>query len=280
MRLLEEDEFKIFQKAALCRAFEEEVFNQVSKKNIKIPVYLSAGQEYIPSTFATYFEKYPPTERHQIFIQHRGHATYIAFGGNLDQLALELLGHSDGCANGMGGSASIQSKENLIYGHDGLMGSHGPIAVGACFGNNRPTLCFIGDAAAEEDYFLASLGWASTKNIPIWFIVEDNNLSILTEKKVRRNWDIHNVAKSFGMESYNIEDNPEEIWENFESNLVYKPCLFNVNTNRIFWHSGAGIDDPNIKDRQKEFIKKFGNKTIEDAKSQVKDVWDRCLKKI
>ena len=42
---------------------------------------------------------------------------------------------------------------------------------------------FLGDASAEEDYVLTSLGWASTKKLPILFIVEDNNLSILTEKK-------------------------------------------------------------------------------------------------
>ena len=41
----------------------------------------------------------------------------------------------------------------------------------------------MGDASAEEDYALGALGWASTKELPILFIVEDNNLSILTEKK-------------------------------------------------------------------------------------------------
>ena len=63
----------------------------------------------------------------------------------------------------MGGSASIQSKQKQIYGHDGLMGSHGPIATGACYGNKKFTMCFTGDAAAEEDYFVAAIGWASTK---------------------------------------------------------------------------------------------------------------------
>ena len=33
----------------------------------------------------------------------------------------------------MGGSASIASKEINMFGHDGLMGSNGPIGVGACF---------------------------------------------------------------------------------------------------------------------------------------------------
>ena len=106
----------------------------------------------------------------------------------------------------MGGSASIASKEINMFGHDGLMGSNGPIGVGACFATNHPTIVFLGDAAAEEDYVLGGLGWASTKNIPLITVVEDNNLSILTEKKVRRNWEMSDVAKSFKMEGFNLND--------------------------------------------------------------------------
>ena len=108
----------------------------------------------------------------------------------------------------MGGSASIHSKEINMFGHDGLMGSNGPIGVGACFASNKPTIVFLGDAVAEEDYVLGGLGYASTKNIPLLTVVEDNNFSILTEKKVRRNWEISDVAKSFKMESYNLNDDP------------------------------------------------------------------------
>ena len=50
----------------------------------------------------------------------------------------------------MGGSASIGSKEINMFGHDGLMGSNGPIGVGACFATNKPTIVFLGDAAAER----------------------------------------------------------------------------------------------------------------------------------
>ena len=31
----------------------------------------------------------------------------------------------------------------------------------------KSLLCFAGDAAAEEDYFLAAIAWASTKKLPI-----------------------------------------------------------------------------------------------------------------
>ena len=56
MALTLENKFKIFQKASLSRAFEEEVFRRVSNKDIQIPVYLSAGQEFISATLAVFFE--------------------------------------------------------------------------------------------------------------------------------------------------------------------------------------------------------------------------------
>ena len=66
----------------------------------------------------------------------------------------------------MGGSASIQSKQHNIFGHDGMMEFSWPNSTVGAYGNKKFTLCFAGDAAAEEDYFLASIGWASTKKLP------------------------------------------------------------------------------------------------------------------
>ena len=37
-------------------------------------------------------------------------------------------------------------------------------------------------------------GWAATKNLTILFVIEDNNLSILTEKKVRRKAKLYVVS--------------------------------------------------------------------------------------
>ena len=264
----------IHKKASICRAFEEEVYRQVELKNIKIPVYLSAGQEYISATLATYLTDVDK----QIFIQHRGHSIYLNFGGDMEKLVLELLGDKRGCANGMGGSASIQSRENQIYGHDGLMGSQGPIATGACYANKKFTLCFTGDAAAEEDYFASAMGWASTKNLPIWYIVEDNNLSILTEKKVRRNWEMDDVAKAYKMCGFDLSDDPKNIWNHLLKANIVEPTLFNIRTNRIFRHAGAGIDNPNIPDVHKKYLSMFGEKYYQDAKELVKEVWSKCLR--
>lgn len=268
----------VFRKAALCRHFENETYKKIEKKIIKFPVYLSAGQESIAASLSCVIENLGISP--DIFVQHRCHSTYLSFGGDIKQLVDELLGRKSGCANGMGGSASIQSIEKKIYGHDGLMGSQVPIGVGSCFASMKPTIIFVGDSAVEEDYVLSSLGWAVTKKLPVLFIVEDNNLSILTEKKVRRTWDIHDVARGFNLNAFNITDDPLEIKKSLKG--VFKsPLLLNINTCRKFWHAGAGTDGE-VFDRYEIEKEKIGKKAIEidkKYKKRIQRIWKEQLEK-
>ncbi len=242
MSLLE----RIYEKAALCRAFEAECEQRIKSGDIRCPVYLSTGQEYVPATVAAWCEDHGVQP--QIFVQHRAHSIYLAFGGEPRDLVRQIT-------LGMEGSNCIQSVNPLIYGHDALLGSQVPIAVGACYGNRRPTICFLGDAAAEEDYVLAAFGWAATHKLPILFVVEDNGLSILTETRVRRSWRIVDVAKGFGLTALDCEDDPQYLCDIIPS-LRYWPSLLNVNTTRLRWHSGAGNDGPAF-DRHAEVSKQF-----------------------
>ena len=181
----------------------------------------------------------------------------------------------------MGGSASIHSTKINMYGHDGLMGSNGPIGVGACYATKKPTIIFLGDAAAEEDYVLGALGWASTKNLPLLVVVEDNNYSILTEKKVRRNWEMSDVAKAFKMKGFNCDDNPMNIYK-YSKFFFKQPCLLNINTNRIYWHAGAGRDSEKTFDRYQSEKKILGTRAdLIDYKTKklIKNLWKKHLEK-
>ena len=268
------DRIDIFKKASLSRNFEEKVFELIKLNVFKIPIYLSAGQEFISATLAHYFQNNSP----YLFAQHRAHSTYLSFGGDPKKLISELLGKKEGCSNGMGGSASIQSKEIKMFGHDGLMGTQVPIAVGAAFTSKKFTITFAGDAAAEEDYVMSSIAWAGTKKIPILFIIEDNNLSILTEKKIRRSWEMHDFAKSVNVEAFDIEDDPQLILNSLEKFSF--PSLLNIRTTRLFWHAGAGIDNPNQKDQYKIQMSIIGDEAVEiDAKMKqcVNNMWKEFL---
>ena len=274
--MIQKDLINIFKKASLCRNFEEEVYDLIKLKKFKIPIYLSAGQELISATIAHMLQNVKPL----LFAQHRAHSTYLSFNGNIGKLIDELLGRQTGCSYGMGGSASIQEQDINMFGHDGLMGSQVPIAVGACLSTGRDTISFMGDASAEEDYVMSSIAWAGFKKLPITFIVEDNNLSILTQKKVRRNWEMDKFAKSVNLDAVNIQDDPKEIYEAL--NKTKTPRLLNVNTDRLFWHAGAGQDDYEKIDRYsiiKNQLGVEGEQIDFETKKYVKKTWESHLEK-
>ena len=140
---------------------------------------------------------------------------------------------------------------------------------------------FFGDAAVEEDYVLGAMGWAAKKNLPIIFVVEDNNFSILTEKSVRRDWKIKDVAKSFKFNAFDIKDDPKEILK--KSKLFFKkPLLLNISTNRIYDHRGGDKKDKKELDRYIIEMKKIGHKAKnldKKCKNYLEKKWHRRLEK-
>ena len=98
----------------------------------------------------------------------------------------------------------------------------------------------------------------SKKNIPILIVVEDNNFAITTPKDERRDWSVKSIAKAFNIESYDTKDDPKNIFKILNKYEFKKPLIINIHTNRLYWHSGAGIDNQNIFDRLKHEVKKMG----------------------
>lgn len=231
-----DDILSVFNKASLIQEFELYLQSYMKEHNLGIPIYLSLGQEFVPASVSTVFRDC------SIFAQHRCHGWYIAYGGNIQNLIDELLGRESGCCRGMSGSASISDSSIKMFGHSGLLGDQVPIAVGAAIGGIGRVLSVSGDAAVEEDYVLASLGFAASRSAPILFICEDNDLSILTRTTVRRKWNICDVAKSFGIESVDIADDPWTIMYHIKHALEHLPFFINVRVCRKLWHAGAGCD--------------------------------------
>jgi hypothetical protein len=81
------------------------------------------------------------------------------------------------------------------------------------------------------------------------------------------------------MDGFNVEDDPESMWNVIQQCSTEKPLLLNVNTIRLFWHAGAGIDDPNVFDRHKVFTEMFGNDINLEAQEYVKEIWSKCLQR-
>lgn len=226
----------MFRRVYLCRAFELNAQMIYGTGIIKMPIYLSLGQESIAAALSVSFP------HASIFAQHRCHDTYLAFGGDISALIDELLHRPTGCAGGMGGSASIHSPAIKMFGHDGHIGTQVPISVGYALATSEKTLTVFGDAAAEEDYVLGALGYAAHKKLPILFVCVDNGLSILTKVSVRRNWTMVDVARAFGLAAEEITDDPWLIMYHVLRALDHLPAFLNIHTVRHLWHAGSGKD--------------------------------------
>lgn len=272
---------KLFAQICFNRYFEFEVKKAYDRGLMKLPIYLSVGQEHIPAAIASVFSDC------LIFAQHRAHSVYLSFGGDPRQLIDELLQRPTGCARGMGGSASIHSPKIGMFGHSGLMGDQVPIAVGAALGAGKPVLTVMGDASAEEDYIYGALGFAVTKKLPVLFICEDNDLSILTRTPVRRSWTLCGLARGLRLPAVDVTDDPWLIAHHVKELSQQLPAVLNIRTCRGLWHAGSGCDGPPEWNRFaliKETMKSLGLEkdlvAIEsDTERTVQDLWAGQLQK-
>jgi pyruvate dehydrogenase E1 component alpha subunit len=214
---------------------------------------------------------------------------YLSFGGDPEPLRDELLGLKSGCSQGVGGSCCIQCKEINMFGHSGLLGEQVPLAVGACFAKKQLTLAVFGDAAIEEDYIAPALGWAVTNDLPIVFICEDNDLSVLTKTEDRRSWKATDLAKSLDMYAVDITDDPWLIAYHVKKiSESGKPGFINIRTVRGIWHAGTGVDNDLEWNRyelvEKELsimgLSKEMNEININNRERVKLLWQKLQQKL
>lgn len=227
---------EMFRRGNFCHHFEHAVKDAYDQKRFAIPIYLSVGSEFNAAALSLTVPTF------KIFAQHRCHSLYLCFGGEPEALRDELLGLPTGCSGGMSGSNAIQGSAIEMYGHSGLMGEQVPIAVGAALASNEPCLTVCGDASVEEDYIYPSLGFAATRKLPVLFVCEDNDLSILTHVETRRSWSPLDVARSMGIPGVDIADDPWLIAYHVRDLSQKLPAFINIRTVRVLWHAGTGTD--------------------------------------
>ncbi len=272
---------ELFRRGCFIRHFEQKVKEAFDSKLFQIPIYLSVGQEFNSAALSMVAKGF------NLFTQHRCHGYYLAFGGPPEKLRDELLGLPTGACGGMAGSNAVDCPEINMYGHSGLMGEQIPIAVGAALASRKRTLAVCGDASVEEDYVYPSLGYAVKEKLPILFICEDNGLSILTPVEVRRNWSAAAVARSMGMPSIEITDDPWLVAHHAQELIKDLPAFINIHTVRNLWHAGTGCDGAPEWDRYqriKDEMTHLGLTTEivrieEESKSRAAKLWEKQLRK-
>lgn len=186
------------------RMIEEKIIELYPKDLIQSPVHLSIGQEAVAVGVCTALG-----EKDLIFINYRGHAYYLARGGDLRKFFAELFGKITGISKGKAGSMHLAYPLNGVMGASAVVASSISNAVGAAFASkilkkNQVIATIFGDGATEQGSFHESLNFASLKKLPILFICEDNGYAVHTSLKSRQAYSLSSIADAYGINSYSL----------------------------------------------------------------------------
>jgi pyruvate dehydrogenase E1 component alpha subunit len=204
----EDDEVtRLYRSIKRIRRVEERIEEIYRTDKIKSPVHFSIGQEAVSVGVCDILKV-------DDFVvgTYRGHALYLAKGGNLKAFMAELFGKVDGCALGKGGSMHMIDESANVLGCSAVVATNIPIAMGYAWklkqqGKSGVIACFFGDGATEEGVFYESLNFAALHKLPMIFICENNGLAIHAPLKKRwANFDICGRVSGFGIPVHGLKE--------------------------------------------------------------------------
>jgi len=198
---------KAYSILRLIRRAEEKIAEIYPSDKIKSPVHLSIGQESVAVGICQALRADDAASG-----TYRGHATYLAKGGNLNRMIAELYGKSGGITGGKGGSMHLIDMEHMVLGTSAVVGTTVPIALGYALafqkeGKGRVVAAFFGDGATEEGVFSESLNFAALHKLPVLFVCENNGYAIHTPSTRRWAQDkLSERVETYGIPTTIIED--------------------------------------------------------------------------
>jgi pyruvate dehydrogenase E1 component alpha subunit len=195
-----------YRSMRVIRRVEEEIVRIYPGDEIKSPVHLSIGQEAVAVALCQQLAR-----DDVVFATYRGHAAYLAKGGDLRAMWAELYGRAGGCARGKAGSMHLVDTSVHMMGTSAIVASGIPNAVGYALGvqmqgGPQVVVCFFGEGATDEGVFHESVNFAALRRLPILFVCENNGYAIYSPVADRMAGDLLRRVESYGIPAAAVDD--------------------------------------------------------------------------
>lgn len=262
-----------YEQMYLMRRFEERAGQLYGMQKIKGFCHLYIGQEALMAGAMTALRK-----KDAMITAYRDHAHALAKGIPAREVMAELYGKITGCSKGKGGSMHMFSKPLRFFGGHGIVGGQIPLGAGIAFaekylGTDNVCVCYMGDGAVRQGSFHETLNMAMTWQLPVIFIIENNNYAMGTS--VERTSNVHDLYK-LGL-AYDIPSEPVDGMDPVAVHLAMEkavdrarngegPSLLEMETYRYKGHS---MSDP-AKYRSKEEVDVYKSKDpVENSREKL-----------
>ena len=187
--------------------FEKKVADTFNQGKIKAPVHLYSGNE---KNMLKIFKDINQDD--WVFCSWRSHYQCLLKGVPENELFEKIC---------KGLSISLCFPNQKIF-SSGIVGGSVSIAIGTALsiklsGKKEKVHCFMGDMTSESGIAHECIKYSKNYNLPIRFIIEDNNLSVCTDTR-----------KTWGMDSLTYEN-------------IDDPMIYYFKYNNTYPHAGAGV---------------------------------------
>ena len=251
----------------LIRAFEEEMLALDREGLAHGPVHASVGQEGAVVSAMSMLRT-----SDQINGPHRGHHLFLAKSLNyvdsgsydpalspppapvaelLYRTMAEIMGLTPGFCKGRGGSMHLRWDEAGVIGTNAIVGGGVPLANGAAWskkrlGNGDVVFTFFGDGACHIGNVLESLNLAALYDLPIGFIIENNQYAVSTTlAEEARETRMSSRGLAFGMPSFRV-DGMDPVAVRIAAGQVVDllragkgPAMLELDVYRYYHHGGS-----------------------------------------
>lgn len=169
-----------YRQMVLIRTFEQKCSELYQQGKIGGFLHLYIGQEAVAVGTINARQ-----ENDHLITAYRDHAHAIMAGTDVKYLMAEMLGKATGISKGKGGSMHLADVSKNYWGGYGIVGGHVPLGVGIALaeqyqGTDSVVLCYMGDGSTNIGYFHESLNLAGVWDLPVLFIVENNQYGMGT----------------------------------------------------------------------------------------------------
>jgi pyruvate dehydrogenase E1 component alpha subunit len=193
------------------RAIQLDINNMIIAGEFRIPIHLAIGHEAIATSLVNVLSL-----NDKLLLTHRNIHYQLALGASKEELIDEYSLRKSGLAGGLLGSMNLMNpKAGNIY-TSNILGNNLAVSLGVGMaskiqGGGGVTWVVTGDGAIEEGVFYESVLFASSLQLPIVFLIENNEWSLGTSISERRTEiDLKDFAKSISVDYLHLSDNDPE----------------------------------------------------------------------
>lgn len=193
-----------YRQMVLVRRFEQKCAELYQLGKIGGFLHLYIGQEAVAVGSIAARRDYD-----NIVTAYRDHAHALAVGSDPGAVMAELLGKATGVSKGKGGSMHLADVARHYWGGYAVVGGHVPLATGIALAEqyketDAVTLCYMGDGSTNIGYFHESLNMAGVWDLPIIYIVENNQYGMGTSVDRASAADMLSKAAAYGMKGRQV----------------------------------------------------------------------------